>query len=164
MLGTHKYFSDFAIEYRKPISDKLNTIFTYLNQFYNNAFIVDKPGQVKAHTVAAEGTYFVSDTKSVRLELQHQWADYDRKNWAGGTLEFIPSKTWSFFVHDIYNYGNDKENEKLHYYSLGGAFTKGATRVAASYGRQRGGMMCVGGVCRYVPESAGVTLNITTNF
>lgn len=160
----NKYYSDFAIEYRKPMSDRLNTIFTYLNQFYNNAFIVDKPGQVKAHTVAAEGTYFVSDTKSVRLELQHQWADYDRKNWAGGTLEFIPSKTWSFFVHDIYNYGTDNEKEKLHYYSLGGAFTKGATRIAASYGRQRGGMMCVGGVCRWVPESAGVTLNITTNF
>lgn len=160
----NKYYSDFAIEYRKPFSDKLNTIFTYLNQYHNSEFITEKPYQVKAHTVAAEGTYFLSDTKSLRLELQHQWADSERKNWAGGTLEFIPSKTWSFFVHDIYNYGTDNKNEKLHYYTFGGAFTKGATRIAASYGRQRGGMMCVGGVCRWVPESAGFTLNLTTNF
>jgi len=159
-----KYYSDFAIEYRKPFSDKLNTIFSYLNQYHNSDFITEKPYQVKAHTLAAEGTYFLSETKSVRLELQHQWADQERKNWAGGTVEYVPSSKWSFFIHDIYNYGSDKENEKLHYYSAGGAFSQGATRIAASYGRQRGGMMCVGGVCRFVPESAGFSLNITTNF
>ena len=53
---------------------------------------------------------------------------------------------------------------QIHYYSVGTSFTKGATRIAASYGRQRGGLMCVGGVCRMVPEAAGITLNITTNF
>ncbi|WP_372473983.1 DUF6029 family protein [Capnocytophaga sp. ARDL2] len=160
----NKYYSDFAIEYRKPMSDRLNTIFSYLNQFYNSKYIMIKDYAVNAHTIAAEGTYFLTDTKSVRLELQHQWASADRRNWAGGTLEYIPSKKWSFFVHDIYNYGTKKEAEKMHYYSFGGAFTKGATRIAATYGRQRGGMICVGGVCRMVPESAGFTLNITTNF
>src|SRR5690554_120883 len=160
----NKYYSDFAIEYRKPFSEKLNTIFSYLNQYHNSEFITEKPYQVKAHTVSAEGTYFLSETKSIRLELQHQWADQERKNWAGGTIEYIPSSKWSFFVHDIYNYGSDIENEKLHYYSAGGAFSKGATRIAATYGRQRGGMICVGGVCRYVPESTGFSLSFTTNF
>jgi len=160
----NKYYSDFAIEYRKPMSDKFSTIFTFLNQYHNSEFITEKPYQVNAQTIAAEGTYFLSETKSVRLELQHQWADSERGNWTGGTVEYIPSSKWAFFLHDIYNYGTDIPNEKLHYYSFGGAFTKGATRIAASYGRQRGGMMCVGGVCRYVPEAAGFTLNITTNF
>lgn len=160
----NKYYSDFAIEYRKSMSDKFNTIFSYLNQFYNSTFIIDKYGEVNAHTIAAEGTYFLSGTRSIRLELQHQWANADRKNWAGGTIEYVPSSKWSFFLHDIYNYGSDKESERIHYYSFGGAFTKGATRIAASYGRQRGGMMCVGGVCRYVPEAVGFTLNLTTNF
>lgn len=162
-FGT-KYYSDFAIEYRKPFSSKLNTIFSYLNQFHNSEFITEKPYQVKAHTIAAEGTYFLSEIKSLRLEVQHQWANQERKNWLGGTVEFIPNSTWSFYVHNIYNYGTDNENEKLHYYTFGGAFSKGATRIAASYGRQRGGMICVGGVCRYVPESNGFTLNLTTNF
>lgn len=159
-----KYYRDFAIEYRRKFSEKFVSIFSYLNQYYNKAYVEDSHGQINAQTAVAEGTYFISETKSVRLELQHQWADYDRKNWAGGTLEFIPNPTWSFFLHDIYNYGNEIEEQKLHYYSIGGAFTKGATRIAASYGRQRGGIMCVGGVCRYVPESNGFTLNLTTNF
>ena len=159
-----KYYRDFAVEYRRKFSNSFTSIFSYLNQYYNREYVEDSYGEINAHTVAAEGTYFFSETKSMRLELQHQWADYGRKNWAGGTIEFTPNPTWSLFVHDIYNYGSDEENEKLHYYSIGGAFSRGATRVAASYGRQRGGIMCVGGVCRYVPESAGFSLSLTTNF
>lgn len=159
-----KYYRDFAVEYRRKFSEKFTSIFSYLNQYYNKAYVEDSSGKINAQTAVVEGTYFLSETKSIRLELQHQWADYDRKNWAGGTLEFTPNPTWSFFIHDIYNYGNEDETQKLHYYSVGGAFAKGATRIAASYGRQRGGIMCVGGVCRYVPESNGFTLNLTTNF
>lgn len=159
-----KYYSDLAIEYRKVFSDKWHAIFSYLNQYHDSEFITEKPYQVKAHTVAAETTYFLDEIKSMRLELQHQWADQERKNWIGGTLEYIPSTKWSFFVHDIYNYGSDLETERLHYYSFGGAYSKGATRLSANYGRQRGGMICVGGVCRYVPESAGFSLSLTTNF
>src|SRR5690606_25445279 len=80
--------------------------------------------------------------KSIRLELQHMWADHDKKNWAGGTIEYTPNQTWSVFLHDMYNYGNDIESQRLHYYNFGGAYSKGATRIAASYGRQRGGMIC----------------------
>lgn len=159
-----KYYQDFGLEYRKTFSKKWNSIFSYVQQFYNSALIVDKPYRVDVHNLAWDNTYFLDDTKSIRLELQHQWANSERKNWAGGTFEYIHNKMWSFFVHDMYNYGSDDINERLHYYSVGGAFTKGATRVALNYGRQRGGMLCVGGVCRWVPESAGLTLNITTNF
>lgn len=159
-----KTYSDFSMEYRKPFSKKINTIFSYLNQFYNSDYLEGKSYAINSHVVAAEGTYFLSEMKSLRLELQHLWADHDRKNWAGATVEYIPNTSWSFFLHDIYNYGNDIESQKLHYYTFGGAYTKGATRIAATYGRQRGGMICVGGVCRYVPESNGVTLNLTTNF
>jgi len=162
-FGTRSY-SDISIEYRKPFSEKFSAIFSYLNQYYNSDFLEGKGYAIKANAVAAEGTYFLSDMKSIRLELQHLWADHDRKNWVGGTVEYVPNSNWSFFISDIYNYGTEAESEKLHYYNLGGAFTKGATRIAASYGRQRGGMICVGGVCRYVPESNGFTLNLTTNF
>ncbi|MFK8302961.1 DUF6029 family protein [Capnocytophaga stomatis] len=159
-----KYYHDIAIEYRKPFSDNFTTIFSYLNQYYNSEAIVLKPYQVKAHTFSAEGTYFLSDTQSFRLEVQHQWANEDLKNWIGNTLEYIPNARWSFFVSDLYNYGNDDKAKRIHYYNVGTSFSYKATRVALSYGRQRGGVLCVGGVCRIVPESAGLTLNITTNF
>ncbi|GIJ93348.1 hypothetical protein CAPN002_05660 [Capnocytophaga stomatis] len=159
-----KYYHDLAIEYRKPFSDHFTTIFSYLNQYYNSSLIIQKPYQVKAHTISAEGTYFLSDTQSIRLEMQHQWANEDLKNWIGNTLEYIPNSQWSFFVSDLYNYGNDDKDKRIHYYNVGTSFSYKATRVALSYGRQRGGVLCVGGVCRIVPESAGLTLNITTNF
>src|SRR5690606_22863309 len=57
-----KYYKDFGIEYRKKMSDKFTTIFSYLNQFYNSALIIDKPYLVNANTLAAEGTYFISGT------------------------------------------------------------------------------------------------------
>lgn len=159
-----KYYHDLAVEYRKPFSDRFITIFSYLNQYYNSFAIVQKDYYVKAHTVSAEGTYFLSDTQSLRLEMQHQWADQDTKNWIGNTLEYVPNAHWSFFVSDLYNYGNDDPDKRLHYYNIGGAFAYKSTRVALSYGRQRGGVLCVGGVCRVVPESAGFTLNITSSF
>lgn len=69
-----------------------------------------------------------------------------------------------FYVNDIYNYGSNKENERIHYYNVGGSYTIGAHRFALNYGRQRGGLLCVGGVCRVVPESSGITANIIMSF
>lgn len=162
-FGT-KYYKDLGFEVRKKWSNKLNSIFMYLNQYYNSPMLNGKFEDVTSHIVAAETTYFFQETNSIRFELQHLWADRDSKNWAGGTIEYVPNSKFSIFVHDIYNYGNSEEAKQIHYYSFGGSFTKGATRIAASYGRQRGGLLCVGGVCRIVPEAAGLTLNITTNF
>ncbi|MFK8267724.1 DUF6029 family protein [Capnocytophaga cynodegmi] len=159
-----KYYHDIAIEYRKSFTDNFTTVFSYLNQYYNSLPIVQKPYIVKAHTISAEGMYFLSDTQSVRLEMQHQWANEDLKNWIGNTLEYIPNARWSFFVSDLYNYGNDEKDKRIHYYNIGTSFSYKTTHIALSYGRQRGGILCVGGICRIVPEAAGLTLNITTNF
>lgn len=55
-------------------------------------------------------------------------------------------------------------NNRLHFYNVGTIFNKGAYRFQASYGRQRGGLICVGGVCRFVPQSAGVNIGINVSF
>ena len=54
--------------------------------------------------------------------------------------------------------------KKINYYNLGGSYTKGAQRFSLNYGRQRGGLICIGGVCRFVPESTGLTANIVLSF
>jgi hypothetical protein len=92
------------------------------------------------------------------------WADYDRKNWMASTVEFNLNSKLSFFTADMYNYGNDDPEARNHYYNVGGAFRQKSTRIALSYGRQRGGLVCVGGVCRFVPESSGVSLSLNTTF
>jgi hypothetical protein len=73
---------------------------------------------------------------------------------------------------DMYNYGFDHNTHTIseidlfdiHFYNFGTAYKKGSTRIAINYGRQRGGLVCAGGVCRFVPPSTGLGLQITTSF
>ena len=159
-----KYYSDFNLEVRKKWNSKWSSIFYYVNQYYNKKFIEDSNGEVKTNIGVVESTYKFAKGKSVRVEAQHLWAKEDKKNWVGGTVELNLNSNFSFYVNDIYNYGNDDDDKQIHYYNVGGSFTKGATRLGLSYGRQRGGLLCVGGVCRVVSESTGLTLNLTTTF
>lgn len=162
-VGT-KYYSDYNIEIKKKISEKLHTGFTYINQYYNKPWVEDFSSDVNTNIVAAEFTYNFQENKSVRFEGEHLWADADFKNWAGGTLELDLNNTYSFYILDMFNYGNDNPDKRNHYYNLGGAYRVNSTRIGLNYGRQRGGLVCVGGVCRYVPESSGVGLTISTSF
>ena len=158
-----KYFSDYNIEVRKQLSETWHTAFYYMSQYYNKQWI-EGGDKVHANIVTGEATYNFTPSRSIRLEAEHMWADADKKNWAGGTLELNIDDKYSLYVWDIYNYGNDDPNKQIHYYNVGGAYRIGATRIAANYGRQRGGLVCVGGVCRYVPESTGISLQISTAF
>ncbi|WP_299518686.1 DUF6029 family protein, partial [uncultured Flavobacterium sp.] len=114
--------------------------------------------------VTAEAVYNFQPNKSIRFEAEHLWADADFKNWAGGTVELNLNDKYSFYVWDIINYGNDDTSKQKHYYNFGGAYRINSTRIAMNYGRQRGGLVCVGGVCRFVPESTGFSLSINTAF
>ena len=159
-----KYFSDYNIEITKKWSNKLESSFSYINQYYNEKLIAETFGLVKSNIIAAEATYKFNTSRSIRIVGEHLWADTGKKNWAGATTEFNLNSKWSFYASDIYNYGNEKANLRNHYYNIGGAFRKKSTRIALNYGRQRGGLVCVGGVCRIVPESSGVSLSLNTTF
>ncbi|MGS2737807.1 DUF6029 family protein [Sinomicrobium sp. M5D2P17] len=155
-----KYYNDMAVEVRKKWSKNWSSVFMYLNQHYNRGYIEGKGGMVNATTATAETTYKFGKSQSIRMEGQHQWVKDNFKNWAAATVEYGLDQHWSFYVHDSYNYGLDK----IHYYNLGASFSKNSSRVALSYGRQRGGLLCVGGVCRMVTEAAGFTLYVSTSF
>ncbi len=159
-----KYYHEVSLEIRKKWTTKLSSVFTYLNQYYNARYVAEEVGEVNANTVVVENTLKVGKYNSFRWELQHQWADGGFKNWAALQVEFNLKSQWSFFAIDLYNYGNDVANKKIHYYNVGLAYKQGAARLQASYGRQRGGLICVGGVCRFVPESAGLNLAVNLAF
>ena len=96
-----------------------------------------------------------------RFVVQHLWTKQDRKEWVGFVYEIGLSNNINFFISDIWNYGNEND---LHYYNFGGSYSNGASRISLNYGRQRGGLICVGGVCRFVPESNGFNLNLSYSF
>lgn len=159
-----KYFSDYNLEITKKINENLQGNFIYINQYVNQRYL--QGGElVNTNILGADATYKINKTQSIRLQGEHMWADADKKNWAGATLEFYYNPKLSFYVWDMYNYGNDKVGEgKVHYYNFGGSYRKGTSRIALNYGRQRGGLVCVGGVCRFVPESKGLSISLSTSF
>lgn len=159
-----KYFSDVSLEVRKKWSRNWKSIFYYVNQSYNKRYIEETNGKINANIFVGEATYKMADGKSLRLEAQHLSTNDDKKNWIGGTVEFNLTPRLGFYVNDIYNYGNDISSKQIHYYNVGGSYSMGAHRFAMNYGRQRGGLVCVGGVCRFVPESTGITANIIMSF
>jgi hypothetical protein len=157
-----KYYTDMNLELRKTWTEKWSSIFVVIDLFYNQAYLEERSGEVNAQIAVAETTYRFSSKKSLRAEAQHLWTDDDRKNWIAGMFEMNFSNKVSLFVSDTYNYGN--EIKKIHYYNFGGSYTKNSTRITLNYGRQRGGLLCVGGVCRFVPESTGFGLSLHTSF
>ena len=88
----------------------------------------------------------------------------DMGSWAAGLVEATIGSHWYVAVVDQYNYGNKLEYKQLHYLSTSAGFIKNANRIAVSYGKQRAGVFCVGGVCRVIPASSGLTLSITSSF
>ncbi|WP_196891053.1 DUF6029 family protein [Aureivirga marina] len=170
-----RYFQDINIEIYKKWNRKWKSTVAFLNGYYNNTVLKGGPGSggvVKTQIAVADVTYNFTRRSALRVEGQHMWADDSTGDWAAATVEYTFAPKWSIYAADMYNYGNKKpegSNEpdnqfQVHYYNFGMSYTKGSTRFAASYGRQRAGLLCVGGVCRVVPASTGLTLTLNTTF
>lgn len=169
-----KYYYDYNIEFSKKLSPKINGTLSYINQYYNNRYITGAANLlVKTNIISAESTIKFSKSKSFTFDIEHMWANNDRKNWLSSSIEYNHNANWSMYVNDMYNYGYDEnsifishgvDSFKIHFYNIGGSYKKGSTRLSLNYGRQRGGLVCAGGVCRYVPQSTGISLSLNTTF
>lgn len=159
-----RLYRDINFEVKKRWNKKFNSVFTFQNIIINKTIVQGGPinqPDIKATIAVAEGTQSFEKGKSMRVVVQHLWSKQDRKNWAAGVLEYNFNSNYALYVADSYNYGGAG---KIHYYNLGGSYTKGDTRFGINYGRQRGGLICVGGVCRFVPENTGLSANLTVTF
>ncbi len=104
--------------------------------------------------------YKINKKFSLRMEAQYLLSNDYEGDWVAGLVEFNVAPHWSVFFSDMYNLGTTKTN----YYNGGLSFTHNRTRVQVSYGRNRAGYVCSGGVCRYQPAYTGVNLMLTTSF
>ncbi|MBR4056339.1 MAG: FHA domain-containing protein [Rikenellaceae bacterium] len=104
--------------------------------------------------------YKINKKFSLRMEAQYLLSNDYEGDWVAGLVEFNVAPHWSVFFSDMYNLGTTKTN----YYNGGLSFTLNRTRVQVSYGRNRAGYVCSGGVCRYQPAYTGVNLMLTTSF
>jgi hypothetical protein len=165
-IGDETYSQEVNLEINKKFSSKLKGIFSYLYQEYNKDVVQGTAhvGIIYSHIGVVDLTYKINDHHTIRTEMQHLYTMQDNGSWAMALIEYTIAPHWFMAVTELYNYGNDDEALRLHYYSASAGFTKEALRISLSYGRQRAGVFCVGGVCRNVPASNGFLITITDSF
>lgn len=167
-IGNLTFFQDINILLEKKINSSFKFKAAFYSQEYNQHVIEDEIFDdkhiVKAKIGVLDLTYKLDAKNSLRMELQGLWTEEDDGNWAAAMLEYNISPKWFFGVQDEFNYGNPNDDKQVHYYNFTFGFNQESNRISLRYGRQRDGLLCVGGVCRYVPASTGLTLTITSSF
>ena len=173
-MGKKVLLRDFYVEVNQKFGKKFKMSAIYDYQVYNNKFLkgASDAGSVTiySHVAVLDMTYKIKSERAIRVELQHLATKEDKQNWVYALAEFTINTNWFVAVLDQYNYGNNHTDingnfdKRLHYYNLSAGFNKNANRITLSYGKQRAGIFCVGGICRQVPASNGITLSITSSF
>lgn len=158
------YFEDFNVEVGHKFNKSWKLIMSYIYLDYNMSVLEGHGGNVQSHIVIGDLTYKINAKNALRMELQHLSTKEDDGSWAYGQLEYSIAPKWFISVLDRWNYGNPVEAKRVHYYNVSGTFVHKATKVTLGFGKQYEGILCVGGVCRQVPASYGMNLQVVTSF
>jgi hypothetical protein len=160
------FFRDFNIEIKRKLNSKTKMTVVYYNQVFNaDANIVsESSGYIFSNIVVVDLTYNINRKHSIRGELQGLWTKQDQGDWATLLLEYTISPNWNFGVIDQWNYGNEVDAKRVHYLLGSVSYIKDSMRFMVNFGKQRAGIFCVGGICRQVPASNGVSLTFTYSF
>lgn len=118
-------------------------------------------GAMKSYIELADVLFKLNKKISLRTEIQHMNTDFQDKAWIYGLFEIGLFRNWMIFMSDMYNY---EAKDKEHFYNVGASFTHQGFRMSAAYGKNREGLQCTGGVCRYVPGYTGATVTLSYVF
>lgn len=168
-VGDELYFEEVNFEINKKLTNKFKLNLMYSYQSFNPvAFGHPEQQNIYANIFVADGLYKFNRKHSLRTELQwllteQNYGEWAKGDWLQATLEYNFAGKWFFALSDQWNYGNEK-GDKTHYYNVSLGSTYNTTRVSISYGKQRDGIICIGGVCREVPALNGLFMTITSSF
>ena len=152
-------YRDFSVDVEKQFTSKFKALLLYSMQEQNTRYGVGKTTRLQ-NIVVADMQYKFTPTFSTRLELQYLATHEDEKDWMAALVEVNLAPYWSIYVSDMFNHGSTK----LHYYAAGVSYARSRTRVSLSYGRNKDGYVCSGGVCRIISAYTGLNLQFTTSF
>lgn len=174
---------DFNFDVERQWNRQLKTTFLYSFQRWDeeiNHFDSPMAHYCRSHIFVGDVTYKINKKHSMRFELQYLASNDYEGDWVAATIEYNLAPKFSFYVSDMWNcekmqdgaYGNyylnldtfETEPYLLHYYQVGASFTHKSLRAQLSYGRNRAGYVCSGGVCRFQPAYTGVNLAVTLSF
>ena len=173
VMSDSLYWQDINFNINKKFTKKFSGTLSYYNIKINNDVAKisnDSKGIINAHIGVVEMLFKVAPKHSLRTELQGLFVKpqanggNDQGDWFTALIEYTVSPHYFFSFMNQYNYGNSDENKRVNYPIITCGYIKESTRLTLSYGRQRAGLFCVGGVCRFVPANNGLTLSFTQSF
>lgn len=178
--GTEGYTSDFfkvgglyfgeasaEVAYKFNSSNKLTVTYGYQvfnpiveghkgNLHHNNVIVADYTWKInRKNVLRVEAEWLGSDSK-----YDYETNDKRAGSWIMGLVEYNFTSAFFVSISDQYPYKDGVGN----YYNFSVGYNHGATRIQVGYGKQREGLLCIGGVCRVVPASNGLTFSLTTSF
>ena len=163
------YYADASLEVAKKLSSALKLSCTYGYQIFNPIVEGHEGALHHNNILVGDLTWKVNKNNVLRFEAEWMGSDskYDPEvddkrcgDWIMGLVEYNFSSSWFVSVSDQYAYRDGVGN----YYNVSAGYNHGATRIQVGYGKQREGLLCIGGVCRQVPASNGLTFSLTTSF
>ncbi len=166
------YYGDLSVEVSKKLSKTVKLIATYAYQVFNPVVEGESGSLIHNNILIADLSWKINKVHSLRFEAEWLGSDSyynaDKENhrdrrggdWIMGLAEWNIGTHWFVSASDQYAYNDGIGN----YYNLSVGYTHGATRFQLGYGKQREGLLCIGGVCRRVPASNGLTFSLTTSF
>lgn len=167
-IGKDTYYQNLSLEISKKINPKVKAILTYLFIEADNEVlrITNNIGvkTIYSHIGVLDVSWKFKPKHTLRFELQNLYTKQDNGSWAMGLAEYQMGSHYFFALYNEYNYGNHKPSQQINYLGVTTGYTKGTVRISISGGRQRAGVFCVGGVCRFVPASSGVTASVAASF
>ena len=164
-----QYYGDLSVEVAKKLSSKVKLTATYGYVLFNPVVEGHAGALHHNHVVVGDLTWKINKKNVLRFEAEWMGsdsqysADVDDKrcgDWIMGLVEYNFTSAWFISVSDQYCYQDGIGN----YYNISIGHTHKATRLQIGYGKQREGLLCIGGVCRQVPASNGLTFSLTTSF
>ena len=169
-LGQH-YFTDATIEVEKKLNKHVTLTAIYSYQEFNPVVEGHEPDLYHNHIVVGDVHWRVDRKNTLHFKAEWMGSDSfydpaqdhtDRRagDWVMGFVEWNIGRHWFFSASDQYAYNDGVGN----YPSVTVGYTYGTTRLQMGYGKQREGLLCIGGMCRRVPASNGITFGLSTSF
>lgn len=166
-------FWEFYLEGEYYATDKLYTKLAYARQsetIYNQINPLSSE-TIQATTIPMEIRYTLSREYSVKLIFEQQWINNSIRQHQKGfmnqfaSLSLTKSPEFSFALNAEFT-NDEEEPTGTDFWILGEALYRlnQSNTITVSYGKERGGLRCTNGICRFVNPFEGFRLSIQSQF
>ncbi len=164
--GKKTLYQNLSFEISKKIDERNKIIISYIFIEASKQAVlgIQTNNDIFAHIGVVDYSLKFKPKHTLRWEFQHMYTTQHKQDWAMALMEYQIGSHYFVAVYNEYNYGNKNKSERYHYPGGMIGYTKGTVRVTISGGRQREGVFCVGGICRVIPASSGVSMSVMASF